>query len=57
MCGFTLMNNPGSVEDAGVGAVDRMNVDHDEISEALGEDPGYFDAGQCAQTSPPSAAE
>jgi propane monooxygenase coupling protein len=33
-----------------VGAVDRMDVDHDEISEALGEDPGYFDAGRFADT-------
>jgi len=31
-----------------VGAVDRMDVDYDEISEALGEDPGDLDAGQFA---------
>ena len=33
-----------------MGAVDRVDVDYDEISEALGEDPGYFDAGQFADT-------
>jgi propane monooxygenase coupling protein len=49
MWGFTLMNNPARVEDR-VGAVNRMDVDYDEISEALGEDPGYFDVGRFAET-------
>lgn len=29
-----------------VDAIRRMEVDYDEISEALGEEPGYFDAAQ-----------
>lgn len=29
-----------------VDAVRRMDIDYDEISEALGEEPGYFDAAQ-----------
>jgi propane monooxygenase coupling protein len=32
-----------------VDAVNRMDVHYDEISEALGEDPGYLDAAQAAQ--------
>jgi propane monooxygenase coupling protein len=27
-----------------------MGVDYDKISEALGEDPGYFDAAQFEET-------
>jgi propane monooxygenase coupling protein len=33
-----------------VGAVNRMDVDYDEISEVLGEDPGHFDAAQYEET-------
>ncbi|MGH3275518.1 MAG: propane 2-monooxygenase effector subunit MimD [Streptosporangiaceae bacterium] len=29
-----------------VDAVGRMDVDYDEVSEALGEEPGFFDAAQ-----------
>ncbi len=29
-----------------VDAVGRMDVDYDEISEALGEEPGFFDAAE-----------
>jgi propane monooxygenase coupling protein len=29
-----------------VDAAGRMDVDYDEVSEALGEEPGYFDAAQ-----------
>ena len=29
-----------------VDAVGRMDVNYDEVSEALGEEPGYFDAAQ-----------
>ena len=29
-----------------VDAVGRMDVDYDEVSEALGEEPGYFDAAE-----------
>ena len=29
-----------------VDAVGRMDVDYDEISDALGEEPGYFDAAE-----------
>ncbi|HYZ51982.1 MAG TPA: MmoB/DmpM family protein [Streptosporangiaceae bacterium] len=29
-----------------VDAVGRMDVDYEEISEALGEEPGYFDAAE-----------
>ncbi|HWG01669.1 MAG TPA: MmoB/DmpM family protein [Trebonia sp.] len=29
-----------------VDATGRMDVDYDEISEALGEEPGYFDAAE-----------
>ena len=29
-----------------VDAVGRMDFDYDEISEALGEEPGYYDAAQ-----------
>ena len=29
-----------------VDATNRMDVDYDEISEALGEEPGYFDAAE-----------
>jgi propane monooxygenase coupling protein len=29
-----------------VDAVGRMDVDYDEVSDALGEEPGYFDAAE-----------
>jgi propane monooxygenase coupling protein len=33
-----------------VDPVNRMDVDYDEIAEALSEDPGYFDAAQFKET-------
>ena len=32
--------------DCGFDAVGRMDVVYDEVSEALGEEPGFFDAAQ-----------
>jgi propane monooxygenase coupling protein len=39
----TVMALPSMIR---VDAVGRMEVDYDEISEALGEEPGYFDAAE-----------
>ena len=39
----TVMALPSMIR---VDAVGRMEVDYDEISEALGEEPGFFDAAE-----------
>ena len=39
----TVMALPSMIR---VDAVGRMDVDYDEISEALGEEPGFFDAAE-----------
>ena len=39
----TVMYLPSMIR---VDAVGRMDFDYDEISEALGEEPGYYDAAQ-----------
>jgi len=39
----TIMRLPSMIR---VDAVGRMDFDYDEISEALGEEPGYYDAAQ-----------
>ena len=39
----TIMRLPSMIR---VDAVGRMDFDYDEISEALGEEPGYYDASQ-----------
>ena len=39
----TIMVLPSMIR---VDAVGRMDFDYDEISEALGEEPGYYDASQ-----------
>jgi propane monooxygenase coupling protein len=39
----TVTNLPSMIR---VDAVGRMDVDYDEISEALGEEPGFFDAAE-----------
>ncbi len=39
----TVMALPSMIR---VNAVGRMDVDYDEISEALGEEPGFFDAAE-----------
>jgi len=39
----TVMPLPSMIR---VDATGRMDVDYDEISEALGEEPGYFDAAE-----------
>ena len=39
----TVTNLPSMIR---VDAVGRMDVDYDEISEALGEEPGYFNSAE-----------
>ncbi len=39
----TVMYLPSMIRVDGVG---RFDLDYDEVSEALGEEPGYFDAAQ-----------
>jgi propane monooxygenase coupling protein len=39
----TVMALPSMIR---VDAVGRMEVDYDEVSEALGEEPGFFDAAE-----------
>jgi len=39
-----------------VDAVNRMDVDDDEISEALGEDPARFDVLSSRYASPPATS-
>ena len=39
----TIMRLPSMIR---VDATGRMDFDYDEISEALGEEPGYYDAAQ-----------
>jgi len=39
----TIMPLPSMIR---IDAVGRMDFDYDEISEALGEEPGYYDAAQ-----------
>jgi propane monooxygenase coupling protein len=39
----TIMRLPSMIR---VDAVGRMDFDYDDISEALGEEPGYYDAAQ-----------
>lgn len=39
----TVTNLPSMIR---VDAVGRMDVDYDEISEALGEEPGFFDSAE-----------
>ena len=39
-----------------VDAIGRMDVVYDEISEALGEEPGFFDAASSRRTCPPTTA-
>jgi propane monooxygenase coupling protein len=41
--GVTVTPLPSMIR---IDAVNRLDVDYDEVSEALGEEPGFFDAAQ-----------
>jgi propane monooxygenase coupling protein len=43
----TVMYLPSMIR---VDATGRMDVDYDEVSEALGEEPGYFDQSQMEES-------